>query len=39
MFQKNKFEYNTNLIEKIDEKNFNNNEFIEMGNKILKIYY
>ena len=33
MFEKNKYEYNKNLIKKIDEKNFNNENFIEMGNK------
>ena len=33
MFEKNKYEYNKNLIKKIDEKNFNNENFVEMGNK------
>ena len=33
MFEKNKYEYNKNLIKKIDEKNFNNKNFVEMGNK------
>ncbi len=32
MFEKNKYEYNKNLIKKIDEKNFNNENFVEMGN-------
>ena len=29
--QKNKFDYNRNLLEKIKNKEFNNNDFIEMG--------
>ena len=33
MFEKNKYEYNKNLIKKIDEKNFNNENFEEMANK------
>ncbi|MDC2997114.1 SurA N-terminal domain-containing protein [Candidatus Pelagibacter sp.] len=32
MFEKNKYEYNKNLIKKIDEKNFNNENFVKMGN-------
>ena len=31
VFQKNKFEYNRNLLEKITQKKFSNNDFIEMG--------
>ena len=35
MYEKNEYEYNKDLIKKIDEKNFNNKNFIEMGgNKI-----
>ena len=35
MYEKNKYEYNRDLIEKIDKKNFNNTNFVEMGsNKI-----
>ena len=35
MYEKNKYEYNRDLIEKIDNKNFNNKNFVEMGsNKI-----
>ena len=30
--QKNKFDYNSKLMQKINEKNFNNEEFIEMSN-------
>ena len=32
MYEKNKYEYNKDLIKKIDEKNFNNESFEEMGN-------
>ena len=32
MYEKNKYEYNRDLIEKIDKKNFNNANFVEMGN-------
>ena len=32
MYEKNKYEYNRDLIEKIDKKNFNNTNFVEMGN-------
>ena len=32
MFEKNKYEYNKDLIKKIDKKNFNNKNFVEMGN-------
>ena len=32
IYEKNKYEYNKDLIKKIDEKNFNNENFIEMGN-------
>ena len=31
LFQKNKFEYNRILLEKIRDKKFNNNEFLKMG--------
>ena len=31
VFQKNKFEYNSDLLQKIKKKEFNNNEFIKMG--------
>ena len=31
MYEKNKYEYNRDLIEKIDKKNFNNTNFVEMG--------
>jgi len=31
VFQKNRFEYNRNLLEKITQKKFSNNDFIEMG--------
>ena len=35
MYEKNKYEYNRDLIEKIDKKNFNNTNFVEIGsNKI-----
>ena len=38
MYEKNKYEYNRDLIEKIDKKNFNNTNFVEMGsNKIENI--
>ena len=36
MYEKNKYEYNKNLIKKIDEKNFNNESFEEMGNNNIK---
>ena len=36
IFQKNKFDYNTNLIEKIKNNEFNNNEFIQMGQQNIK---
>ena len=36
IFQKNKFDYNTNLIEKIKNNEFNNNEFIQMGQQSIK---
>ena len=32
LYEKNKYEYNKDLIKKIDEKNFNNENFVEMGN-------
>ncbi|WP_440923374.1 SurA N-terminal domain-containing protein [Candidatus Pelagibacter sp.] len=32
MFEKNKYEYNKDLIKRIDKKNFNNKNFVEMGN-------
>tara|TARA_B100001063_G_scaffold19305_1_gene14899 strand:- start:676 stop:2016 length:1341 start_codon:yes stop_codon:yes gene_type:complete len=31
VFQKNKFKYNNDLLQKIEKKEFNNNEFIKMG--------
>jgi len=31
VFQKNKFEYNSDLLQKIKKKEFNNNEFIKIG--------
>ena len=31
VFQKNRFEYNRNLLEKITQKEFGNNDFIEIG--------
>ena len=31
MYEKKKYEYNRDLIEKIDKKNFNNTNFVEMG--------
>ena len=35
IYERNKYEYNKDLIKKIDEKNFNNENFVEMGrNKI-----
>jgi peptidyl-prolyl cis-trans isomerase D len=34
--QKNKFDYNTNLIEKIKNNEFNDNEFIQMGQQNIK---
>ncbi len=33
IFQKNKFDYNRKLLEKISQKNFNNNDFLKMGEK------
>ena len=36
IFQKNKFDYNTNLIEKIKNDEFNDNEFIQMGQQNIK---
>ena len=36
IFQKNKFDYNTNLIEKIKNNEFNDNEFIQMGQQNIK---
>ncbi len=36
MYEKNKYEYNKDLIKKIDEKNFNNESFEEMGNNNIK---
>ncbi len=32
IYEKNKYEYNKELIKRIDEKNFNNENFVEMGN-------
>ena len=36
IYEKNKYEYNKNLIKKIDEKNFNNESFVKMGNNQIK---
>ena len=36
IFQKNKFDYNTNLIEKIKNNEFNDNEFIQMSQQNIK---
>ena len=36
IFQKNKFDYNTNLIEKIKNNEFNDNEFRQMGQQNIK---
>ena len=36
MYEKNKYEYNKDLIKNIDEKNFNNKNFVEMGSNKIK---
>ena len=36
IFQKNKFDYNTNLIERIKNNEFNDNDFIQMGQQNIK---
>ena len=36
VYEKNKYDYNKKLIKKIEEKDFNNKNFIEMGNKEIK---
>ena len=36
VFQKNKFDYNKELLEKIRDKKFNNNDFINMGQNNIK---
>ena len=36
IYEKNKYEYNKELIKKIDEKNFDNKNFVEMGDKNIK---
>jgi len=36
IYEKNKYEYNKDLIKKINEKNFNNESFLEMGNNKIK---
>ena len=36
VFQKNKFEYNRDLLQKIEKKEFDNNEFIKMGQDSIK---
>ena len=36
IFQKNKFDYNRKLIEKINNKEFNNNDFLKMGKNKIK---
>ena len=36
MYEKNKYEYNKDLIKDIDEKNFNNENFVKMGSNKIK---
>ena len=36
IYEKNKYEYNKKLIKKIEEGNFNNKDFVEMGNNKIK---
>ena len=36
VYQKNKFEYNKDLLEKIKNKEFNNNDFLKMGQNNIK---
>ena len=36
MYEKNKYEYNKDLIKNIDEKNFTNKNFVEMGSNKIK---
>ena len=36
IYEKNKYEYNKKLIKKIEEGNFNNQNFVEMGNNKIK---
>ncbi len=36
VYEKNKYDYNKKLIKKIEEKDFNNKNFIEMGNNEIK---
>ena len=36
VFQKSKFEYNSDLLQKIKKKEFNNNEFIKMGQNLIE---
>ena len=36
IYEKNKYEFNKDLIKKIDEKKFNNENFVEMGNNTIK---
>ncbi len=36
VYEKNKYDFNKNLIKKIDEKNFNNDDFLKMGNSNIK---
>ena len=36
VYQKNKFEYNKDLLEKIKNKEFNNNDFLKMGQNSIK---
>ena len=36
IYEKNKYEYNKKLIKKIEEGNFNNKNFVEMGNNKIK---
>ncbi len=36
IYEKNKYEYNRELIDQIDKKNFNNDDFVEMGKDKIK---
>ena len=36
VYQKGKFDFNRNILEQIQKKEFNNNEFLEMGNNNIK---
>ena len=37
-YQKNKFDYNSELLKKIDNKKFDNNDFLKMGKKNIQSY-